>query len=223
MEAFEGAVRLGYRYLETDVHLTSDGVVVAFHDLVLDRVTDRTGAISETTWADVSAARIDGIGTIPRLSDLLGSFPEARFNIDPKSDAVLEPLLGELQGADVMERVCIGSFSDARIQRARVRLGPALCTSIGPHAIARLRAASLGAPVGKIEGACVQVPLDVRGVSVVTPRFIRESHQRDLMVHVWTINDAEEMVRLLDLGVDGIMTDRPRVLRRVLEDRGEWV
>ena len=118
MEAFDAAVRLGYRYLETDVHLTADGVVVALHDASLDRVADRSGAVADLTWAEVSGARIDGVGTIPRLDDLLTCFPRARFNIDPKSDAVLEPLLERLQASHALERVCIGSFSDRRVARA---------------------------------------------------------------------------------------------------------
>ena len=223
MEAFDAAVRLGYRYLETDVHLTADGVVVALHDASLDRVADRSGAVADLTWAEVSGARIDGVGTIPRLDDLLTSFPRARFNIDPKSDAVLEPLLERLQASHALERVCIGSFSDRRVARAAERLGPSLCTSPGPRGIARLRAASVGAPVGAVTGGCVQVPTRARGVTIVTERFIREVHRRKMAVHVWTIDDPDEMHRLLDLGVDGIMTDKPRVLREVLEARGAWV
>ncbi len=222
MEAFEASVRLGYRYLETDVHLTSDGVVVAFHDPLLDRATDRDGAIRDLSWDDVGAARVNGVGTIPRLEDLLGSFPEARFNIDPKSDEVLEPLLSLLQPGGV-DRVCIGSFSDARIQRARDRLGPELCTSMGPLAVVRLKAASFGVPMAPTAAACVQVPVSFRGAPIVNDRLIAESHRRGLAVHIWTVDDPAQMVRLLDQGVDGIMTDRPDVLRDTLELRGEWV
>lgn len=222
MEAFAEAVDLGYRYLETDVHLTVDGVLVAFHDPLLDRVTDRNGAIAELRWSDVSAARVEGTGTIPTLEQLLDAFPSARFNIDPKSDASLEPLVTALQRLEAVDRVCLGSFSDRRLARARERLGPRLCTSLGPRQVAALRAASVRVPAGRIDGACVQVPATARGVPIVTRRFVDEAHRRRLPVHVWTVDDPAEMHRLLDLGVDGLMTDRPRVLRTVLEERGVW-
>ena len=222
MEAFDAAIGLGYRYLETDVHKTADGVVVAFHDDRLDRVTDRTGAIAELTWREVSAARIRGIGVIPRLEDLLTAFPNARLNIDPKSDEVVEPMVRVIQEQRVIDRVCVGSFSDARIAHAVERLGPRLCSSLGPWAVARVRAASLGLPTGPDRGACLQVPVAARGVTIVTERFIATCHKRGLDLHVWTIDEADEMERLLDLGVDGIMTDSLVTLRDVLARRGLW-
>ena len=226
MEAFQAAVDLGYRYLETDVHLTADSVVVAFHDSVLDRVTDRTGPIGQARWEEVAAARIAGTGTIPSLDELLDAFPRARLNIDPKSDEVLEPLLDRLRARGAIDRVCIGSFSDRRLRRARLLAGPGLCTGLGPREVAALRAASIGLPIASgrsSAGACVQVPPAARGVPIVTERFVDEAHRRGLVVHVWTIDDPAEMGRLLDLGVDGIMTDRPEILRDVLRQRGAWV
>ena len=92
LEAFSRAVELGFRYVETDAHVTSDGVIIAFHDDNLDRVTDRVGLISDLTWAEVSGARIDGIAPIPLLEDLLSTWPNLRVNIDAKHDEVVEPL-----------------------------------------------------------------------------------------------------------------------------------
>lgn len=223
MPAFEGAVGLGYRYVETDVHVTSDGVLLAFHDDVLDRVTDRTGAVSELPWSEVREARVDGREPIPLLEDLLGTWPELRVNIDPKHDGAVDALAAVIERTGAVARVCIGAFSDKRLARLRLRLGPHLCTALGPRDTARLRASSYGPPVGRLPDAgCVQVPWRHKLGTLVDERFVRAAHDRGLQVHVWTIDDPAEMGELLDLGVDGIMTDRPAVLRDVLEVRGEW-
>lgn len=222
MPAFEGAVALGYRYLETDVHVTSDGVLLAFHDESLDRVTDRTGLIRELPYAEVAAARVDGREPIVRFEDLLGAWPDVRINIDPKHDGAVDALADVLRRAGALDRVCVGSFSDRRIARLRSLLGGGLCTSLGPKGVARLRAASYGLPAGRFPSPCVQVPPGRGSVTLVDERFVRTAHHRGIQVHVWTIDDAGEMHRLLDLGVDGIMTDQPAVLREVLEERGAW-
>jgi glycerophosphoryl diester phosphodiesterase len=222
MAAFEAAVRLGYRYLETDVHTTADGVLVAFHDARLDRVTDRTGAIADLTWAEVRRARIDGHGEIPTFEDLLAAWPHVRVNVDPKADAAVEPLIEAIARTGAVDRVCVGAFSDRRIGRVVAGVGAALCTGMGPRSIARLRGASLGAPTGPIPGHCAQVPSHMGRMPLVTRRFVDTAHRLGKVVHVWTIDDPDEMHRLLDLGVDGIMTDRPAVLRTVLEARNAW-
>jgi len=204
------------------VHVTSDGVLLAFHDDKLDRVTDRTGLIRELPWSEVQHARVDGLEPIPLLEDLLGTWPELRINIDPKHDSAVEALAATVARCGAVDRVCVGSFSDARIARLRTRLGPRLCTSLGPKAVARLRAASFGLPAGRFVGDCVQVPPG-RTVPLVDHRFVRAAHHRGMQVHLWTIDEAAEMHRFLDLGVDGVMTDRPSVLRDVLVERGQWV
>ena len=222
MPAFENAVSLGYRYLETDVHVTADGVLVAFHDDVLDRATDRTGVVAELPWSEVREARVDGREPIVLLADLLAAWPDVRVNIDPKHDAAVEPLAEVIEAAGATRRVCVGSFSDRRVRRIRGLLGPELCTSLGPRGVARLRSASYGVPVGRFEAACVQVPPTIRGRALVDARFVQAAHDRGLPVHVWTIDEAPQMERLLDLGVDGIMTDRPAVLKAVLQARDQW-
>lgn len=227
LAAFAAAVRLGYRYLETDVHATADGILVAFHDERLDRVTDRRGLVAELPWAEVARARVAGREPIPRLEELLEAWPQVRVNLDPKHDAAVEPLVVVLRRPGVLERVCVGSFSGPRLARLRAALGPGLCTSLGPRGVAGLRLDSWGAPgAGALvrgEGAdCVQVPVRRGIVPLVDRRFILAAHRRGLPVHVWTVNEPAEMVRLLDLGVDGLMTDRPALLREVLMARGQW-
>jgi glycerophosphoryl diester phosphodiesterase len=223
MPAFEKAIALGYRYIETDVHVTADGWLLAFHDHVLDRVTDRQGVISELPWSEVQAARVDGTEPIPLLEDLLGTWPDVRVNIDPKHDRAVEPLAEVLRRTGASDRVCVGAFSDRRIARVRHLVGEQLCTGLGPKGTARLRAASIGLPAGRFVGACAQVPVRQGPIVIVDRRFVSAAHRRGLQVHVWTIDDPVEMERLLDLGVDGIMTDRPTALKEVLERRGQWV
>jgi glycerophosphoryl diester phosphodiesterase len=222
LEAFSRAVELGFRYVETDAHVTSDGVIIAFHDDNLDRVTDRVGLISQLSWAEVSQARIDGIAPIPLLEDLFSTWPNLRVNIDAKHDEVVEPLAALLSRTQTLDRVCIGSFSDRRLDHFRALFGSEVCTSMGPKGVARMRAASFGVGRKIPGGNCLQVPTHAGKVPLVDRRFIRKAHRAGLPVHVWTIDDEEEMHRLLDLGVDGIMTDRPAVLRAVMESRRQW-
>jgi glycerophosphoryl diester phosphodiesterase len=225
MRAFQHAVDLGYGYLETDVHATRDGVLVAFHDDTLDRVTDRTGVIGDLRWAEVRQAHVGGgDDRIPLLEDLLGAWPDVRVNIDPKHDASVTPLVETLTRTNAFDRVCVGAFSDRRLARFRRLTGGRVCTSMGPVEVARLRAASFGVPVGPFSRACAcaQVPSVAARRPLVDARFVAAAHRRGLQVHVWTINEASEMQRLLDLGVDGIMTDAPTVLKDVLVERGAW-
>jgi glycerophosphoryl diester phosphodiesterase len=223
LAAFRHAVDLGFAYLETDVHATADGRVLAFHDVALDRVTDRAGRISELSWAQVSEARIDGTEQIPLLEDLFTAFPGVKINIDPKDDNVVDPLVEVLREHDALDRVCLGSFSDRRLRRCRELLGPGLCTSAGPLAVSLVRLSSFGLPTGRLSAQCLQVPVRQGRIPIVDRRLVGHAHDRGLQVHVWTIDDPTEMHRLLDLGVDGIMTDQPSLLRSVLIEREDWV
>ncbi|HJR25002.1 MAG TPA: glycerophosphodiester phosphodiesterase [Acidimicrobiales bacterium] len=223
MPAFAHAVGLGYRYLETDVHVTSDGLLVAFHDDRLDRVTDGAGRIADLPWATVQKALVDGREPIPLLEDLLGAWPDVRINIDPKHDAAIEPLAEVLLRTGAVDRVCVGAFSDRRIGRVRSLVGPDLCVSMGPRQVAALVATSRGLPAGsRLTAPCAQVPPRQGRVPLVTRRLVDAAHARGIQVHVWTVDEPVEMARLLDLGVDGVMTDRPQVLKDVLVERGDW-
>jgi glycerophosphoryl diester phosphodiesterase len=222
IEAFRAADALGYRYLETDAQLTKDGVVIAFHDSKIDRVSGTSGKISEWSWDDLQEVPIGECGRLSTVSQLLAEFPNSRFNLDAKSDAVLLPLLEVIDHARAFDRVCIGSFSGRRLARARALHGD-LCTSFGPMEVLNLFARSRGIRRPRSSGYAVQAPVTLRGVRVITQRLVDIAHDEGLVVHAWTIDDVDEMNRLLDLGVDGIMTDRPSDLRRVMEQRGIWV
>ncbi|WBO67603.1 glycerophosphodiester phosphodiesterase [Streptomyces camelliae] len=221
---FRRAVEMGYRYIETDVHATADGRLVAFHDSTLDRVTDGAGRIAELPWEDVRHARVDGREPVPLFEELLETFPEVRWNVDVKAEPALRPLLDLIERMDAYDRVCVGSFSEARVLRAQRLAGPRLATSFGTRGVLSLRLRSWGLPAAVRRSAvAAQVPEAQSGVPVVDQRFVRAAHARGLHVHVWTINEPARMHRLLDLGVDGIMTDHIDTLREVMEDRGVWV
>lgn len=224
IEAFERAVQLGYRYVETDVHATADGIPVVFHDATLDRLTDSAGRISLLTWADLKSIRIAGAALVPRLDEVLASWPGVRFNIDIKADPGVAPTVECLRSSSATDRVLLASFSDRRLAQARALTGPTVATSLGSRSVARLRLASLtGTRVRLPESvAAVQVPPRHSGIPIVDRRFISLAHRLNLQVHAWTIDDPAEMIRLLDLGVDGIMTDRLTVLKDVYQSRGHW-
>jgi glycerophosphoryl diester phosphodiesterase len=215
-------VELGYRYLETDAYATRDGVLISFHDDELDRVSDAKGKIEELTWDQVRKARIGGQEPVPLMEELLARFPDVRINIDPKHDAAVGPLIALIRRMGVQDRVCIGSFSGKRIRRVQDAFEGRVCTSLGPAGVLKLKSASAGLPTRRWPEGCAQVPVKGSGVTIVTRRFVEAAERRGLQVHVWTIDDEAEMRRLIALGVHGLMTDRPAVLKRVLEEEGLW-
>ena len=223
LPAFQNAIDLGYRYLETDVHATSDGVLLAFHDDDLARTCATPGRISEMEYAEVSRARVNGREPIPMMADLLATWPNARINIDCKSDNALRPLIDLLEDANCLDRVCVGSFSDARLRSIRDHFGAALCTSLGPKEVARLRLRSwLRRKPLFPDANAAQIPLKQGPLTVTDKVLVDAAHEVGLQVHVWTIDDVSEMLHVLDIGVDGIMTDKPAVLREVLQTRNLW-
>lgn len=234
--AVEHTVALGFSHLETDVHVTADGVVVLMHDATLGRTTNGTGPLAEHTWAQVARLR-DGSGEAPlRLADVLAAHPGLRLNIDLKEDRVVGPAMRAIADAGAADRVCLAAFSGARLRAVRRLASGAVATSLGPAEAARLVAAAraptalrrrLAATVPgphdpRARAVAVQLPTQYRGVRVLDEALISLAHERGLHVHVWTIDDATEMRHLLDLGVDGLVTDRPTTLRDVLRERGQW-
>jgi glycerophosphoryl diester phosphodiesterase len=224
LRAFEHAINLGYRYVETDVHASADGKLLAFHDNNLLRTCGENIDIASTDWSTLSNARIDGTDPIPLLEDLLGSWPDVRINIDCKADTALQPLLDTLRRTNSLDRVCIGSFSDKRLARIRAELGPDVCTSMGPGEVARLVLRShsrLPIPVSQ-HALCAQVPVKQGPIPVVTRATIATARALGIHVHVWTIDDPIEIGRLLDMGVDGVMTDDTVALKNVYQARNVW-
>jgi glycerophosphoryl diester phosphodiesterase len=224
MAAFAHAVALGYRYLETDVHATRDGVLLAFHDKVLDRVTDGTGRVAELSYGDVRRALIGDREEIPTLASLMEAFPRARFNIDIKADAAVAPLADLVRRTAAHDRVCIASFSEARLAAFRRLSTRRVAIACPPRCVVGLRFAPTGSLAHRLRGRgdVLQVPHWRGTLRVVTRQLVQRAHAAGRPVHVWTVDSPQEMHALLDLGVDGLMTDRTDVLRDVLVARGQW-
>ncbi len=222
LEAFQAAYDLGYRYLETDVHLSRDGVLIACHDADLSRLLGDERNICDLTAGELQKIQLAGGASIPTLAHLLEQFPDAYFNIDAKARAACEPLAHLINQMGVHERICIGSFFDLHIRRIRRTLSQSVCHSLGKRGVARFY---LGARLGlwqPFTASCVQIPMRVGRRELVTPKIVAYAHRMGLKLHVWTINDESQMNALLDMGVDGIMTDKLSVLKGVLQRRKLW-
>lgn len=225
MRAFERTVRLGYTYIETDVHATADGELVLFHDDTLDRLTELRGPVAALPYRELAKARVLGAEPIPRLEDALAAWPDVRFNIDVKERSAVAPFARALERTGAHDRVCVASFSQKRLRQVRAVMGPRVCTSLTRSGVAAFKAASLFTSirtVARFTAGCVQVPPFYGPFAVITPSLLRTAHAYGMQVHVWTIDEPAEMHRLLDLGVDGVMTNDPAALRDVLVARGQW-
>ena len=225
LTAFRHAVALGYDFLETDVHATRDGVLLAFHDTLLDRMTDGRGALADATYDEVAPTRIGGHEQIPTLGELFAEFPGACFNIDVKSDSAV-PLLAEfIEEHDAHDRILVGSFSLRRLNRFRALTGGRVATSASPlEALAfwLLPSGRLADRLTRGRVAALQIPHRRGRITVTSAGLVRRAHAAGKHVHSWTIDDPAEMIELLDRGVDGLMTDRTDILKDVLAARGQW-
>ncbi|MFZ1362381.1 MAG: glycerophosphodiester phosphodiesterase [Candidatus Nanopelagicales bacterium] len=224
LTAFREVVNMGYTHIETDMRATRDGSVMIFHDANLNRVTNGVGRISELPYSEVAKAKIAGKDQIMTLQELLEEFPDTAFNLDVKDDQTVEPFIAAMKQTQAFDRVCVGSFSGKRLKAVRKELGPKLATGMAPSEVSLLASASRAGRFGanfsdRISSSVIaaQVPIKAGRIPIVTQAFVHTAHRIGLAVHVWTIDETDQMERLLDLGVDGIMTDRPT---RLLETMG---
>jgi glycerophosphoryl diester phosphodiesterase len=227
MAAFRRAVDEGFHYLELDVHRTVDGEVVVHHDAVLGRLTDGTAAIADLTWPMLSTVRVGGREPIPRLADVLTELPDTRITVELKSDDAVSPTIRLLDAADCWHRVCIGSFSERRLEVVRRVAGQRALTSMGRRSAVALRVRAWygprrGAPGPAVRGDVAQLPNRYGRITVVDPKLMATARALGREVHVWTVDRPAEMHELLDMGVDGLLSDRPDLLRDVLRARGQW-
>ena len=221
--AFLRALALGVSYLEIDVHASSDGVAIVSHDPDLSRLAGRTDKVSDLTYAELKRIELGEGQRFVSLAELLDAFPDARLNIDIKSAEAVKPTVVAIRMARARDRVLIASFSETR-RKAAVRLLPGVATSAS---FSRMALALVGAKLGipaltryALRGLhAVQVPLSSGGIRVVTRRTVAALHAAGVEVHIWTINDRATMDGLLDLGIDGLVTDRADVAVRLLNDR----
>lgn len=225
MAAFQAAVDLGYRYLETDAHGTADGVAVALHDATLDRTTDTKGNVAELPWEAVRKAKIGGVEPVPLFEDMLTTWPDVCVNVDIKGESAIEPVVQAIERTKSHDRVCVGSFSTARRRATVSRLSRPVATSAGTTEAVKFwkgvrRLGSAAAAVSDVDA--LQVPWKAGPLRVVTPKDVETAHRLGKQVHVWTVNDRADMETLLDMGVDGLVSDRADILKDVLVARGQW-
>ncbi len=222
--AFQKAVEIGVTHLETDVHGSSDGVSVISHDPDLTRLAGRPVRVGQLTAAELRGIDLGHGQAFCSLADALDAFPDARFNIDIKSADAAASTVAAIRDAGAVDRVLVGSFSPAR-RLAVVRQLPGVATSISSRgAIAAVSAARTtgGLPTLRRilrDVRAVQFPLSILRMATMTPRTIAAFHAADVEVHAWTINDEPTMERLLDLGVDGLVSDRSDLAIGVLARR----
>lgn len=227
LPAFIAAQDMGFKYLETDVNTTADGVTVVFHDASLDRVTDQGGLIAKLPYAVVREARIAGREPIATLAELVSALPHAKFNIDVKDAGSVVPLAETIELFGIHDRVCVASFSDKRRRAVLARLSKPVASAPGMNlmAIFVLFGPILPRPLlARLmrDVDVLQIPRRYRGIPVATARVVARAHSLGLKVHVWTINESTEMHELFDMGVDGVITDRADLLAAVMRERGYW-
>lgn len=210
--AFQAALDAGADILETDVHLSKDGKVIVAHDADLTRVAGREGFVSDFTAAEL--AEIDlGFGEgFPTLAQVLEKFPQARFNVDLKTPAVIDAFVDTVVTTGSQERVLVASFDEASRASAVARLGDVASSATSGHVLAGRLISAFALPLGlwKVPPGIValQVPPTYRGLALVTPQLVGLARRKGLEVHVWTINEPAHMERLWQIGVSGIVTDR---------------
>ena len=215
LESFSYAIGLGSSYIETDVQLSADGIPYIFHDDDLSRLLNMNVKFNSLHSDQIEKLRLFESYQIPKLETALTQFPNALFQIDLKTDEVALPAMKVIENLNAFDRICIASFSSNRLQKVRKKF-PDTCLSMGPKEILKLLLASFGLYNKTIYGDCLQVPIYHYGIKLVTRRFVKYVQSIGLKIHVWTINDENTMRKLIDLGVDGIITDRPKLLKEVL-------
>lgn len=232
LHAFENARALVVDVIETDVRSTSDGVLVVIHDATVERTTDGNGRVSEMTLAELKKLdagfrwspdggktfplRGRGI-TIPTLEEVFNALPQMQFNIEPKQEtpSIIEPLCRLLRKHEMTKKVVVGAFNSAVLNQFR-RACPEVITSASADEVGKFLALQTGVPFAPAVRA-LQVPEFVGGRRLLTQKFVEDAHSRNLKVHAWTVNETEDMRRLLEMKVDGIITDYPDRLMSLLE------
>jgi len=217
LEAFQFSSDMGFTFMETDIQGTKDGEVVVFHDHDLGRMAGINKKIEDLSYQEVKEIELVSGGGIPSLNELLSSFPNLRFNIDFKTANTIVKGVEIIKEHNAIRRVCLASFSLSRLKKIRELAGPDCCSSMGQLEVVYQLLKSINLPSPQVNGFCAQVPISQWGLPIVTKRFINYAHKENKFVHVWTIDTELEMEKLIELGVDGLMTDRPSVLFKVMK------
>jgi glycerophosphoryl diester phosphodiesterase len=215
LESFDYSKSLGCKFIETDVQVSADGIPYIFHDDDLKRVLNISSRFDSLSSQEIDKLKIFDQYRIPKLEEALNEFPDISFQIDFKTDEVVAPALDVIKKTKSFERICVASFNSERLKRVRSTY-PDLCISMGPNEVIKTLISSFGLYKGAIDGDCLQIPIRYYGVRVVTKRFVKYLKSKGLKIMVWTINDVKTFEYLIELKVDGIITDKPKLLFETL-------
>jgi glycerophosphoryl diester phosphodiesterase len=215
LESFDYSKSLGCKFIETDVQVSADGIPYIFHDDDLKRVLNISSRFDSLSSQEIDKLKIFDQYKIPKLEEALNEFPDISFQIDFKTDEVVAPALDVIKKTKSFERICVASFNSERLKRVRSTY-PDLCISMGPNEVIKTLISSFGLYKGLIDGDCLQIPIRYYGVRVVTKRFVKYLKSKGLKIMVWTINDVKTFEYLIELKVDGIITDKPKLLYETL-------
>ena len=219
IESFKYAIEIGSDIIETDIQLSSDGVPYIFHDDDLKRIPGIEKNFNDLLASEIDELNIFGDFKIPTLEETLKQFPDTKFQIDFKTDEVVDPAIEIINKLpNVKKNLCVASFSSQRLQKIKSKLSD-VTYSMGPHEVLKLLLKSFGIYRGEVGGDCLQIPIYRYGIKIVTKRFVDFCKRENIKISVWTINSTEEMDYLIDLDVDGIITDKPKALINLLASR----
>ena len=213
-EAFKSVVDMGFEYIETDLRKTLDNEIVTFHDEDLNRLFNIDLKIENLTFAEIDKFFSEKNCNLLTLKEALLNFPETKFNIDLKSKDVIQESINIVKELEAFERVCFASFNSSHTDEVLTD-SPRAVVSMGMKDVAYFKFFNYLRKDSKI----LQVPLNWKGLNILNSKLIKKAKDKDLFIHVWTINDRESIIKLIDMGVHGIVTDKPELMMEIMKEK----
>ena len=213
-EAFNSVIQMGYKYIETDLRMTKDNEVIAFHDQDLKRLFNLDAQVKDLTFNEIAILFREKNCSLLTLEDALKKFPEIHFNIDLKVKEVIQDSIKVVENLNAFNRVCFASFHSSHTKKILQHNQNAI-VSMGMKDVALFKFFKFKNEKIKI----IQIPLKWKGIKVLTRNLIQKADKSNLLVHVWTVNDRKTINYLIDLGVNGIVTDEPELLMKIMKER----
>ena len=216
--SFKDSYEIGYRWLETDVRLSKDKILYVFHDESLERLLEKPIKISDLNSGDIDDLFIEREHKIPRFDILANAFPDAIFNVDAKTFEAGEVLVDLINSRKIKNDLCVGSFQHSTIQHMRKNIRRDVESALSMREALLLFFGRITCKPKNFPGTCLQIPMKYFGINILTPELISYCKEKNIKIHVWTINDEHVLAELVELGINGIMTDKCRILLKVLKE-----
>ena len=213
-EAFKSVVDMGFEYIETDLRKTLDNEIVTFHDRDLKRLFNINLKVENLTFAEINKFFSAKNCKLLTLKEALINFPQTKFNIDLKSKEVIKETIKIVKELKAFERVCFASFNSSHTDEVLTD-SPSAVVSMGMKDVAYFKFFNYLRKDSKI----LQVPLNWKGLNILNSKLIKKAKDKDLFIHVWTINDRESIIKLIDMGVHGIVTDKPELIMEIMKEK----